>query len=251
MIDMHSHIIYGVDDGSKNKEMTLEMLKLSIECGVKKIVATPHYMKGRFNVEYVEIKDKINELRQLVSEEKLDIEIYCGQEVYYRENILEYYEEGAIGTINDSRYMLIELPMREFDVNNVIDNLYELTLKGIVPIIAHPERYIPFIKKPSLINDFIKEGYLFQLNAGSIVGDFGKEVKKLALNYLGNGVYYICGSDAHSDGKRNTHMSEDCLEILSNYKGEFIKNGQLILDDKEVKRKINLIKERKKLFGIF
>ena len=251
MIDMHSHIIYGVDDGSKNKEMTLEMLKLSIGCGVKKIVATPHYMKGRFNVEYSEIKDKVNELRQIIKNEALDIEIYCGQEVYYRENILEYYEEGAIGTINDSRYMLIELPMREFDVNNVIDNLYELTLKGVVPIIAHPERYIPFIKKPSLINDFIKEGYLFQLNAGSIVGDFGKEVKKLALNYLCNGVYYICGSDAHSDGRRNTHMSEDCLEILSNYKDEFIKNGQLILEDKEVKRKINLIKERKKLFGIF
>ena len=251
MVDMHSHIIYGIDDGSKSKEMTLEMLKLSIECGVKKIVATPHYMKGRFNVEYSEVKDKVNELRQMVSEEKLDIEIYYGQEVYYRENILEYYEEGAIGTINDSRYMLIELPMMEFDVNSVIDNLYELTLKGIIPIIAHPERYIPFIKKPSLINDFIKEGYLFQLNAGSIVGDFGKEVKKLALNYLGNGVYYICGSDAHSDGKRNTHISEDCLEILSNYKDEFIKNGQLILEDKEVKRKINLIKERKKLFGIF
>ena len=251
MIDMHSHIIYGVDDGSKNKEMTLEMLKLSIGCGVKKIVATHQYMKGRLVVEYGEIKDKVNELRQIIKNEALDIEIYCGQEVYYRENILEYYEEGAIGTINDSRYMLIELPMREFDVNNVIDNLYELTLKGIVPIIAHPERYMPFIKKPSLINDFIKEGYLFQLNTGSIVGDFGKEVKKLALNYLGNGVYYICGSDAHSDGRRNTHMSEDCLEILSNYKGEFIKNGQLILEDKEVKRKINLIKERKKLFGIF
>lgn len=251
MVDMHSHIIYGIDDGSKSKEMTLEMLKLSIECGVKKIVATPHYMKGRFNVEYSEVKDKVNELRQMVSEEKLDIEIYCGQEVYYRENILEYYEEGAIGTINDSRYMLIELPMMEFDVNSVIDNLYELTLKGIIPIIAHPERYIPFIKNPSLINDFIKEGYLFQLNTGSIVGDFGKEVKKLALNYLGNGVYYICGSDAHSDGRRNTHISKECLEILSNYKDEFIKNGQLILDDKEVKRKINLIKERKKLFGIF
>ena len=177
MVDMHSHIIYGIDDGSKSKEMTLEMLKLSIECGVKKIVATPHYMKGRFNVEYSEVKDKVNELRQMISEEKLDIEIYCGQEVYYRENILEYYEEGAIGTINDSRYMLIELPMMEFDVNSVIDNLYELTLKGIIPIIAHPERYIPFIKNPSLINDFIKEGYLFQLNTGSVSEDFGKDVK--------------------------------------------------------------------------
>ena len=251
MIDMHSHIIYGVDDGSKNKEMTLEMLKLSTECGVKKIVATPHYMKGRFNVEYSEIKDRINELRQMAIEEKLDIEIYCGQEIYYRENIFEYYEDGVIGTINDSRYMLIELPMREFDVSNVIDNLYELTLKGIVPIIAHPERYIPFIKKPSLINDFIKEGYLFQLNTGSVVGDFGKEVKKLSLNYLANGVYYICGADAHSDGKRNPNMSEESLEILTNHKDEFIKNGQLILEDKEVKRKTNLIKERKKIFGIF
>ena len=233
MIDMHSHIIYGVDDGSKNKEMTLEMLKLSIGCGVKKIVATPHYMKGRFVVEYGEIKDKVNELRQIIKNEALDIEIYCGQEVYYRENILEYYEEGAIGTINDSRYMLIELPMREFDVNNVIDNLYELTLKGIVPIIAHPERYIPFIKNPSLINDF------------------GKDVKRLALNYLENNVYSVVGSDAHSNVNRNTDISEAISGVLRDYKYEFGKNGQLVLEDKEIIRKSALIKERKKLFGIF
>ena len=251
MIDMHSHIIYGVDDGSKNKEMTLEMLKLSIGCGVKKIVATPHYMKGRFVVEYGEIKDKVNELRQIIKNEALDIEIYCGQEVYYRENILEYYEEGAIGTINDSRYMLIELPMREFDVNNVIDNLYELTLKGIVPIIAHPERYIPFIKKPSLINDFIKEGYLFQLNAGSLTGDFGKDIKKLALYYLDNNMYYVVGSDAHSNVNRNTDISEALSGVLRDYKCEFGKNGQLVLEDKEIVRKSVFIKERKKLFGIF
>ena len=251
MVDMHSHIIYGIDDGSKSKEMTLEMLKLSIECGVKKIVATPHYMKGRFNVEYSEVKDKVNELRQMVSEEKLDIEIYCGQEVYYRENILEYYEEGVIGTINDSRYMLIELPMMEFDVNSVIDNLYELTLKGIIPIIAHPERYIPFIKNPSLINDFIKEGYLFQLNTGSVIGDFGKDVKRLALNYLENNVYSVVGSDAHSNRNRNTDISEAISGVLRDYKCEFGKNGQLVLEDKEIVRKSAFIKERKKLFGIF
>ena len=248
MIDMHSHIIYGVDDGSKNKEMTLEMLKLSVGCGVKKIVATPHYMKGRFVVEYGEIKDKVNELRQIIKNEALDIEIYCGQEVYYRENILE---EGAIGTINDSKYMLIELPMMEFDVNSVIDNLYELTLKGIIPIIAHPERYIPFIKNPSLINDFIKEGYLFQLNTGSVIGDFGKDVKRLALNYLENNVYSVVGSDAHSNVNRNTDISEAISGVLRDYKYEFGKNGQLVLEDKEIIRKSALIKERKKLFGIF
>ena len=147
--------------------------------------------------------------------------------------------------------MLIELPMREFDVNNVIDNLYELTLKGIIPIIAHPERYIPFIKNPSLINDFIKEGYLFQLNTGSVIGDFGKDVKRLALNYLENNVYSVVGSDAHSNVNRNTDISEAISGVLRDYKCEFGKNGRLVLEDKEIIRKLALIKERKKLFGIF
>ena len=147
--------------------------------------------------------------------------------------------------------MLIELPMMEFDVNSVIDNLYELTLKGIVPIIAHPERYIPFIKNPILINDFIKEGYLFQLNTGSVIGDFGKDVKRLALNYLENNVYSVVGSDAHSNVNRNTDISEAISGVLRDYKYEFGKNGQLVLEDKEIIRKSALIKERKKLFGIF
>ena len=88
-----------------------------------------------------------------------------------------------IGTINNTRYMLIEFPMLEFNIEEAINTLYELQIRGIVPIIAHPERYKPFIKKPSMINSLIKEGMLFQLNAGSITGSFGKEVKKTA-NYI-------------------------------------------------------------------
>ena len=90
--------------------------------------------------------------------------------------MLEYYNDNMIGTINNTKYMLIEFPMLEFNIDEVINTIYELQIRGITPIIAHPERYKQFIKKPSTINTFIKEGMLFQLNAGSITGAFGKDV---------------------------------------------------------------------------
>ena len=100
--------------------MSLKMLTLSKESGVDKIVATPHFMKGRFNCEYKEVVKNIEELQNLAEENGIDIKIYCGQEVYYSENLLEYYNEGVIGTINNSKYMLIELPMVDFNLEKVI-----------------------------------------------------------------------------------------------------------------------------------
>ena len=250
MIDMHSHIIYGVDDGAKTEEMTINMLKMSMASGVKKIVATPHYMKGRFNVPYDQIKDKVKELNKLASSKGIDIDIYAAQEVYYSNKIQEYYENGEIGTINNGRYMLIELPMTEFDPREVTDDLHELTLLGVKPIIAHPERYIPFIKKPSLINELIKEGYLFQLNSGSLLGDFGKEVKKLAKQYLENGVYSVVGSDGHRDNIRTTNLSEFLKNISEKDKENFYKNGEKIINNDEVRFSGSMVKEKKN-FGIF
>ena len=189
MIDFHSHIIPGVDDGAKDEEMALAMINMAVFSGTEKIVATPHYMRGRFQVPREEIHREVEKLKNLVKEREIPIEICVGQEVYYSDNILESYIEGEIGTIEGTRYMLVELSMRAFDPDKVINTLYELQLKGIVIILAHPERYVEFIKKPSLINRFLEEGFLFQLNSGSLSGDFGKEVKKTAelfLSSLGN-----------------------------------------------------------------
>ena len=178
MIDIHSHIISGIDDGSKNTEMTIKMLEMAEESGTTDIVATPHFMRGRFEVTYKEVIDEVENLKKLAKENSININIYSGQEVYYSRNILEYYNQRMIGTINNTRYMLIEFPMLEFNIEEAINTLYELQIRGIVPIIAHPERYKQFIKNPSQINLLIKEGMLFQVNAGSINGDFGRDVKK-------------------------------------------------------------------------
>ncbi|GAB6168234.1 exopolysaccharide biosynthesis protein [Clostridium carnis] len=252
MVDIHSHLIWDIDDGSKSKEMTLNMLKIAVESGTKKIVSTPHYIPGHYETTYEEVKEKIEKVKVLAKENNLDIEIYQGQEVYYTSNILENYENGYIGTINNSRYMLIEFNMKNFSISEVLENLYELKLKGIVPVIAHPERYHIFIKKNILVNKFIEEGFLFQLNTGSITGDFGSEVKKTAEIFIKNKIYNFIGSDAHRDEKRTTDMTKG-LEIIKktdkNYVKELKKFGEKLLNNEEIKFTGELIKEKKGLFS--
>lgn len=250
MIDIHSHIISGIDDGSKNTEMTIKMLKMAEESGTTDIVATPHFMRGRFEVTYKEVIDEVENLKKLIKENSININIYSGQEVYYSRNILEYYNQGMIGTINNTRYMLIEFPMLEFNIEEAINTLYELQIRGIVPIIAHPERYKQFIKNPSQINLLIKEGMLFQVNAGSINGDFGRDVKKTAIKYLNNNIYSFIGSDAHRDKGRNTDI-KNVIEILEyNQRKSFINNGKVMLKNEEIEFRGIPIKE-KKFLGIF
>lgn len=254
MIDIHSHIINNVDDGAKNLDMALNMLRKSEEIGIKGIVATPHYLRGIYNFEYSEIEECAEQLRIEAKKNNINIEIYTGQEVYYTEKIVEYFTEGIIGTINKSRYMLIEFPMRGFDIDAILNDIYELQIRGIVPIIAHPERYKVFLKKPWLINNFIEEGFLFQVNAGSLTGYFGKDVKKLAMKYLENGVYSFIGSDAHRDESRSTDMTEafDLIDSIDKkYKDDFKRNSNLLVEDGEIEFSGKLIKERKKLLGIW
>ena len=250
MVDIHSHIINEIDDGSKSIDMTINMLKKSEQSGTTDIIATPHFMRGRFEVEYKDVVKKVEELREIAKENNIDINIYAGQEVYYSKNILDYYNDKMIGTINNTKYMLIEFPMLDFNIDEVINTIYELQIRGITPIIAHPERYKPFIKKPSMINSLIKEGMLFQLNAGSLTGAFGKDVKKTATKYLENNIYSFIGSDAHRDRGRDTDMKEALGILERNQRKAFIDNGRLMLENEDVNFKGSLVKE-KKFLGIF
>ena len=255
MIDIHSHILPGVDDGSQDIEMTLKMLREASKDGTKKLVATPHYCREYGYLEYSTVKTKVNELKSKVKEENIDIELFHGQEIYYEENILEWYNENKIGTINDTKYMLIELPLNKFEINKVIDAIYEIQIKGIVPILAHPERYLPFMDNPEKINDFINEGFLFQMNSGSINGRFGKSAKKTSEIFLENRIYSFIGSDAHNDSNRKTGISE-ALERIKDIDNEYNKifeeNSIKMLNDEEVKFIGSQIKKKKKgLFSIF
>lgn len=253
MIDIHSHILPGIDDGSKNMGMTLKMLSMAEEDGTKKIVATPHYCKRFAETPYNKVKELVCDLNKIVKSENINIEIYHGQEVYYSEDIINEYREGIIGTINDTSYMLIELPMNSFD-KNVFNVIYELQVQGIKVVLAHPERYHPIINEPEKINDFIKEGFLFQMNSGSLEGQFGKEVKKTCEILLGNRIYSFIGSDAHNINDRDTKISE-AKRIITKEFGQnidmFSTNGNRMLINENVNFEGEFIAKRKKRFSLF
>lgn len=255
IVDIHSHILPGIDDGAENMEITLEMLKNAERNGTKEIVATPHYLLEYGDATISEVKALTMEVNCAANKEGIDIKIYSGQEVYCNESIIENYLNGHIGTINDSRYMLIEFPMHGFE-SNIVDIIYELQVRNIVPIIAHPERYKPFREEPALINKFIDAGYLFQVNSGSIEGKFGESVKRTANLFLENNIYNFIGSDAHNMENRNSGIQK-AMEILikeSNYdnvmnKQIFEESSEKLLNDYEVEFIGKRIKAKKSIFS--
>jgi len=249
MVDIHSHIIPGIDDGAKNMEMTLEMLKNAEREGTTEIIATPHYLLEYGEATIKEVKNHVKKINELLEDEKIDVKIYSGQEVYFTEKIIEDYMNGEIGTLNDSRYMLIEFPMEKFN-ENIFDIIYELQVRDIIPIIAHPERYKPFMKTPALINDFINQGYLFQVNAGSIQGKFGENVRKTADIFLKNHIYNFMGSDAHNITNRNTGL-KDALDLLNKdmNRNIFEDSSKKVLKNEKIEFLGGKIKEKKSLFS--
>jgi len=233
IVDIHSHIISGIDDGAKNMEMTLEMLKNAEREGIREIIATPHYLLEYGEATIEEVKSHVKKINELLEDEK----------------IIEDYMNGEIGTLNDSRYMLIEFPMEKFD-ENIFDILYELQVRDIVPIIAHPERYKPFMKTHTLINDFINQGYLFQVNAGSIQGKFGENVRKTADIFLKNHIYNFIGSDAHNITNRNTGL-KDALDLLDKdmNRNIFEDSSKKVIKNEKIEFLGGKIKEKKSLFS--
>ena len=229
MIDIHSHILPGIDDGSKNINMTLQMIKIAEKSGTTDIVATPHFCRGYGETHYDEVKNLVGEFNKLAKGEGLDLNIHYGQEVYYSEQIIDDYKSGLIGTINDSRYMLI-----------------------VIPILAHPERYRPIIEKPERINKFIKEGFLFQMNAGSVEGQFGNSVKKTAEILLANNIYNFIGSDAHNDTNRCTGIANgiELAKKKSKINEElFRESGRRLLSNEDIEFIGEMVKEKKGIFS--
>ena len=186
--DLHSHIIYSVDDGARTINESFQILKKAHEANIKKIALTPHYISGDKNSVNDETNLKYyNELTKLVALHDLNIELYLGQEVYLTEDIIDLYKNKQISTINNSRYMLVELPINAY-LPNAHEILGNLINAGITPIIAHPERYK---------YDYDFDGYLLQGNYKSLFGKYGKNAKAKLEEYLKTGKITCLASDTH------------------------------------------------------
>lgn len=254
MIDIHSHILPGLDDGADTIETTIEMLKVVQADGVKTIFATPHYYRGHFENDYNLVKKYVSDIRNWISlsNSNIQIEVLPGQEVFINNYTLRLYKEGIIGTLNNTRYMLIELPFDNLD-NTTLDVIYELRLLGVVPIIAHPERYSFIIEKPSNINQLITEGCLFQINSGNIEGTINKQAKKTADTLIKNGICDFIASDIHRIGNRYSRVIsayEKLTKTNSKLGERIMDNMQRLIENIPIKHVSEKIKEKRSIFSI-
>lgn len=196
MIDFHSHIIYGVDDGAKDIEMSIQILKEAKKAGFTDIVLTPHYIKNGYTKNKIEIEKIKNEIEQRLEKEHIIINLYQANEVYIMEDITDFINDGIISTINNTKYVLFELPMTT-EMLNLKSVVYGLISNGNIPIIAHPERYTYIQQNPNKLLELIEDGVLFQMNIGSILGQYGKIAEKTAKKLLKHNMVHFLGTDTH------------------------------------------------------
>lgn len=198
MIDIHSHIIYDIDDGCKTIEESIQTILKLKEIGFDKLILTPHYINGsNYVIDNKEKKERLNILKEELLKRKIDVELFLGNEIYINDEIDELMLSKKITTLNKSRYLLIEFPLYN-KVNNIDDYIYELKLKGYIIIIAHPERYEYFKDNYKEVDRLYQTGVLFQCNYGSLIGKYGKKAQKLIEYLLKNKMVTFMSTDIHN-----------------------------------------------------
>lgn len=215
MIDLHCHLIPGIDDGAKSMAEALEMMRIAQGDGIKTIVCTPHYYEGLMTPSIEEIQQNFLDLRRKAEANSIDLELILGQEVFLTPDIPENIKNGEILKINQhTQYLLVEFPHGEVP-RYAKDIIFNLLVEGIVPILAHPERNISILKEPNILKDLIDRGVLVQLNASSLTGLYGEWVAEGARTLVKHKMVHFLGTDAHATGRRGpfmrkaTYMIED------------------------------------------
>ena len=202
MIDLHTHILPGLDDGAGDLAESLAMAQVAHNDGIKTMVATPHVLPGVFDNDKDTILAAVAALNTALQEQNIALGVLPGAEYYLEPDLPQRLSRGELLTINgNSRYLLVELPSG-FIPEYTPQLLYEIQLQGITPIIAHPERNLGFIKRPDDLRELISRGILAQVTSTSITGWFGQEVKRSAISFLKQGLVQLLGSDAHSSRGR-------------------------------------------------
>lgn len=229
MIDIHTHVIPGVDDGSQSMDESLELLAMAAESGVDILVTTPHCnipdeFENYASPELDRLFEELNEERKAAG---IPLRLLRGAEVFATPDLPELLREGRVWTLNKTRYFLVEFSFQE-DPAFCQYVLRKCREDGFRPIIAHPERYDFIQADPQLAFEWCVEGYGLQLNKGSVLGRFGPEPQRMAELLLQHGLAACVASDAHSPIRRTTHMTE-INDFLAEEYGEDYR--RLLLDE--------------------
>ncbi len=243
MIDIHAHILPGVDDGSPSMEDSLEMAVLATESGVSTMIVTPHCNLPRTDcLDTAGVTHACAELSAALRAHGSTLRLSCGMEIFGTPDTALRLREGSLCTLAGSRYPLVEFPFSDYahEATGILREILEL---GLRPIVAHPERYLFAQAEPRLLNLWTDMGCLLQVNRGSLLGRFGRREQALAFALVERGFASFVASDAHSPLRRTPWMHDVytllCSEfsvrtadlLLKENPGRVLGNQQITLDE--------------------
>lgn len=240
LIDLHCHILPGVDDGSKDMEMSLDLAREAVKQGITNYLVTPHHMDGDYLNHKKDVIWKTAEFQSELTKNEIPLKVFPCQEVHLTGQLMDAIQKNDVLFMDENnRYLLLELP-HEMVPEYTADMIFNLTTRGITPVIAHPERNVGIQEDPDKLYKFIKMGCLSQLTASSYLGIFGKKVQTLTEQIIKANLGFIFASDAHNFEGRRYLMKDAFAKLeaeegkrkaqLFNYNAKNIINGDDVAD---------------------
>ncbi len=206
MIDLHSHILFGIDDGSPDLATSLAMARMALDDGIKVMACTPHFLPGLYDTEVADVRVRVNALSQALSEQSLDLILVPGGDVHVRPDLVKAIATQRVLTLNDSRYILLEPPHVIMPLR-LEDLIFSLVAAGYVPVITHPERLAWIEHNYAALARMVMAGAWLQITAGSMTGRFGGRAQYWTQKLLQDGLVHIMATDAHNLGSRPPRLA--------------------------------------------
>jgi len=254
MIDLHCHILPGIDDGAEDLDASLAMAEKAISQGITHILCTPHHNNGKYRNPKSNVISLVSMLQAELDKRQLPLTVLEGQEVRITGDLIEdIQQDNILFTDVDDTYILIEFPTMEVPIYTE-QLFFELLQMGKTPVIVHPERNAYFRKDPNNLIPFLDMGCLAQLTAPSYVGTFGKDIQKTAKQMVEHNLVQMVASDAHGVKKRTFYLKEAYKQIAKDFGEVKVEKMQQVAKDLLNGDSIDYpsyIEMKKKKFGLF
>mgnify|MGYP004700709577 CR=1 FL=1 len=260
MIDLHCHLLPGVDDGSANMAISLQLAKEAVENGVKYALLTPHHMNGVYTNHKVDVLAQTEAFQQQLDEHQIGLTVFPGQEVRINGELLDALDnDDILFADEDNQYLMLEFPDDDVPAYTM-DMIFQLQQRGIIPVVVHPERNTKIMRHPELLYEMLEKGCLSQITASSYVGTFGEKVETFSRQLIAANQGYVFASDAHNLPGRKYEMRQafeklhrefgDAVAKQYEANAKAIVNGDYVAEQRIVPIETTKMK-RKKRFGLF
>jgi len=223
-VDMHSHLVPGVDDGSKSTEDSLELIRGLASLGYRKLITTPHIMSDLYPNDGKALKQKADALREVLLKENINVELECSAEYFLDDHFLELLRNGKLEPFS-ANYILFEMSFMEKSPL-LQEAIFELQNAGYIPILAHPERYTYLHRTYDAYQSLVDQGVHLQLNINSVTGHYSPQVAEISEKLLKDDLISFLGSDCHHKG--HLVLSESAL--FNNVLAEYVNDKSKLLN---------------------